>query len=344
MRCTKKQPENEKTTKKTQNNSRMEPQGQSGRPKVLITGATGLLGRSVVSSFQSSGVWDVIGVGGLSPSHGGLKVDLRDENHVKSLVHGLKPDVIVHCAAERRVDRVRADPEGTRKLNVLCTQWLAQLCKQLGAWLLFISSDYVFDGTAPPYTSRSPTNPLNEYGVQKRDAELLAREADWGCGVLRVPLLYGAVASSLDETQVSALLAQLLLQPGSTIVADNVQIRYPTLVDDVAAVIVQLAQRKMEHCGLSGIWHFSGPDPMTKFQMAQRVAHLFGLSGSCSIVEADPAAVPTDRPHDAHLDGSTLQLMGIGDPATPFDVGVVRALGKWVKGHHGDGGDVEATK
>ena len=133
-----------------------------------------------------------------------MRIDLNDFEAVTKLVTSLKPDVIVHAAAVRRADFCERDKEGSRRINVECTRLLASLCKKLQGWLLFISTDYVFDGTKPPYSEGSMTNPLNElvfcdafalflkkhrYGRQKRDAEIQAREADWGCGVLRVPLL-----------------------------------------------------------------------------------------------------------------------------------------------------------
>jgi len=239
---------------------------------------------------------------------------------------GRSLQVIVHCAAERRLERVQADTDQSRRLNVDCTRLLAKLCKENNCWLLFISTDYVFDGTEPPYTNAARTNPLNEYGRQKRDAELAAREADWGCGVLRVPLLYGPV-NDLDESQVSAVLHDVL---GKNPVAyDNLQIRYPTFVDDVAFVIVKLAERKMEHCGLSGVWHWSGEEAMTKYQMAQKMATVFGLDAS-HVKPVDTVDPSITRPHNAHLDTTTLKLMGISK-STSFEEGLKQSFSSWVK-------------
>ncbi len=178
------------------------------KKRVLVTGATGLLGRAVVKEFASSGKWEVQGVGNTRAKGEILRVDLLDEDATSKIVESFKPDVILHAAAERRIDQCEKDPLA-RKLNVDVTRHLARLAKKHGAWLLFISTDYLFDGRAPPYSESSPLNPLNEYGRQKRDAGMAAREEDWGCGVLRVPLLYGDV-EKLDESGASGLLAHLL--------------------------------------------------------------------------------------------------------------------------------------
>ncbi len=217
------------------------------------------------------------------------------------------------------------DPAASRRLNVDLTRLLAQLSKALQCWLLFVSSDYVFDGTAPPYTVRSATNPLSEYGVQKRDAELAARDADWGCGVLRVPLLYGAV-NELDDSNVSRMVAQLLER--KPVAFDNVQIRFPTLVDDVAYVMVKLSEQKLEHCGLSGVWHWSGNEGMTMYQLALRLASALHVDASHVSPSVAPKADGIRRPHNCQLDVSTLTLMGIGK-CTPFEEGARQCFSSW---------------
>ncbi len=320
------------------------------KKRVLVTGATGLLGRAVVKAFDEVG-WEVLGLG-LSRSkvcsredsscsylfqfaktlkqqkkQGSiLRVDLMDDEAVTKVVAAFRPNVIVHCAAERRIDRCEKDPQ-SRRLNVDVTRLLSRLARVHGAWLLFISTDYLFDGTSPPYREGDATNPLNEYGRQKRDAGIAAREEDWGCGVLRVPLLYGPV-ETLDESGVSAILAQLLDQ-SKPVALDNWQIRCPTLVDDVADVCRQLAEAKMLHCGLSGVFHFSGPDSLTKWQMAQVIAAELGLKQSeISHVSAAEAKPDPLRPHNAQFDCTTLKLMDISKQ-TPFAVGV-KCLAPWV--------------
>jgi S-adenosylmethionine synthetase len=91
--------------------------------------------------------------------------------------------------------------------------------------------------------------------------------------VLRVPLLYGDV-EKLDESSASGLLSQLL-DPSKPVLLDNWQIRHPTLVDDVAFVCRELADQKMSHCGLSGVFHYSSSEPMTRYEMALSMVSMF---------------------------------------------------------------------
>jgi S-adenosylmethionine synthetase len=268
----------------------------------------------------------VIGVGSTRAKGDIIRCDLNDFDAITKLVGSLKPQVIVHCAAERRLENVQRDPVASRRLNVDVPRLLAQLCKQHFCWLLLISTDYVFDGKNPPYSTSAPTHPLNEYGVQKRDAELAATEADWGTGVLRVPLLYGAV-QSLDESNVSSMVENLLCK--TPIAYDNVQVRFPTLVDDVAFVARRLSEQKMDHCGLSGIWHWSGNEAMTKYGIAVRLGTILGLDHSHVTPVNVEDAGSLQRPHNAQLDVSTLTLMGISQ-ITPFEQGVRNSFASWV--------------
>jgi len=292
--------------------------------RVLVTGATGLLGRSVVEAFAKDPEWHVKGVG-LSRAEGDtVKLDLLDFEAVTELVRSYRPDVIVHAAAERRLPVCEQDPEGTRRLNVETTRHLARCSKQFKSWLLFISTDYIFDGTSPPYAESALPRPLNEYGRQKRDAAMAAREADWGCGELRVPLLYGPV-ERVDESGLSKIL-QLIVDRRTPAALCDWQIRCPTLVDDIALALVQLAHHKMDHCGLSGAFHWSGPETMTKYQMAQRMAAKFGLDMSHIAAEVDRNDPRV--PRDATLDVETARLMGVSQQ-TKFEEGI-ECLRPWI--------------
>ncbi len=165
------------------------------KKRVIITGASGLLGRAILKRFQEKADWVALG---LAFSRAGnnsslQKVDLRDKEQVSSVIKDFQPNFIIHAAAERRPNFVEKQEEETAKLNVSATCYLAEAASDAKAFMLYISTDYVFDGTSPPYKPNDKANPLNKYGQSKLDGEIATMKHCTTSGVLRVPVLYGPV-------------------------------------------------------------------------------------------------------------------------------------------------------
>lgn len=162
--------------------------------KVLITGASGLLGRAILKEFEADGGWECMGLAFTRANANLRKVDLKDENAVREVVSQFRPKVIVHSAAERRPDVVEQQLEASRQLNVVATQNLAIIAKEFNCFLVYISTNGVFDGTNPPYCPTDTPNPSNNYCIFKLDGEKVTLQAlPTSCGILRVPYLYGEV-------------------------------------------------------------------------------------------------------------------------------------------------------
>lgn len=310
--------------------------------RVLITGATGLLGRQLVREFSE---YSVTGVGFSRVSEesngrvvptleGGqlmmVRCDMRDASQVEKLFHKIKPHLIIHSAAERRPDVVEGDEEGTRALNVDATAQLASLAVAVkDCFLLLISTDYVFDGTSPPYKPNAEPRPLNRYGQTKLEAEKALWASGHSGGVLRVPILYGR-AADLKESAITCLVPQLLAarhshSPESPLLIDHWALRVPTLVDDVAFVCRQLCERRLRHCSLSGTWHWSGPEIMSKYDMSVHMARFIHVPVEHLAPDTREPTGPTLRPKDSRLDTSVLSMMGIGRK-TPFVEGLQRVF------------------
>ena len=173
------------------------------RKKVLITGASGLLGRALLKEFtRFSDSWETLGLA-FSRAGGDLRrVDLKNKDEVNTVVEEFQPNLIIHSAAERRPDVVEKNEDETTKLNVTATRIIAEAATKANAFMLYISTDYVFDGTSPPYKTTDKPNPLNRYGQSKLDGENATLEFLPRCGVLRVPILYGPV-EHLHESAVT---------------------------------------------------------------------------------------------------------------------------------------------
>ncbi|XP_069754029.1 methionine adenosyltransferase 2 subunit beta isoform X2 [Narcine bancroftii] len=290
--------------------------------RVLVTGASGLLGRAVYKEFSGNS-WDAVGCAYRRARPRFEKVDLLDPGAVRKIVQEVQPQVVIHCAAERRPDVVEGRPDYSRQLNVSTSGCLARESAAVGAFMIYLSTDYIFDGTHPPYRECDAPNPLNMYGITKLEGERQVLQNHPGAAVLRVPVLYGPV-EELEESAVTIIFGKVQCQEHVASI-DHWQQRYPTHVADVARVCRQLAERRLQDSSIYGIFHWSGNERMTKYEMARTMADVFRLPSVHLQPVTDPPTTGTMRPQDVHLDCSRLERMGIGQ-RTPFRLAVKRCL------------------
>ncbi|GAA5842605.1 hypothetical protein JCM9279_003635 [Rhodotorula babjevae] len=288
--------------------------------RVLVTGASGLLGRAVHSKFKDAG-HDVKGTAYSRAAGDLVKLDLQDEEAVKSFLADYKPELVVHCAAERRPDAVESNPEAAKKLNIAVPALLSTLCRSPSHpfFLLYISTDYVFDGHAPPtgYEPDAETAPTNLYGESKLEGELETLKGleagGKGC-VLRVPVLYGK-AESHSESAINILVESVRkAASGESVKMDDWAKRYPTNVADIARVLVELAE-KSSTTTLPSILHFSAQQEHTKYTIAQLFARLHNppleVGDRLMRVSDGPKPGETVRPQDCHLSNRAIEALGI---------------------------------
>ena len=292
--------------------------------KIAIISATGLLGRALEIEFNKFSHFHVISTGFKRAHKHHLILNLLEKESIVSFVNLHKPDVIIYAAAERRPDICAKDPASANAINVDALAVLAQAAKQIGAWLLYFSTDYVFDGTQPPYQPNNDTNPLNEYALGKLKGEqALWNITDNAC-VLRLPILYGNT-EDLNESAVTVL-ANALLSNETRILMDDWAIRYPTHTADIAIVCRQMIQHKIPNKDFNGTFHWSGNEAFTKYQMALVMAKILGVNKDIIPNSTNPSEVA--RPHNCHLDTSDLQALGIG-ANRQFKAGISPILSKY---------------
>ncbi|SPB18988.1 dTDP-4-dehydrorhamnose reductase [Caballeronia novacaledonica] len=298
---------------------------------VAVIGASGLLGRAIAGELASAPgakQWRIVRTAHSRADAHSVKLDLLDRDAVSAFFREFAPDAIVVAAAERRPDVCENDPAHARALNVDALRVIASEARSLGAWVLSISTDYVFDGTAPPYFPDDAPAPLNAYGQSKLDGERALLESDPASCVLRLPLLYGPF-TGWNESAVTSLTPAIVesadpARPPASM--DAWATRYPTFTPDVAVVIRGMLEHHAKGATISGITQWSGDEPMTKFDIAQRIART--LNVDAKLVAQRTPTDTTPRPRDCHLDSGRLEALGIGR-RTPFDSAIATLLANY---------------
>jgi len=316
--------------------------GIIGAMKITVTGASGLVGRSLMGMLADSREHTVHGLAFSRAQPPLERLDLTNEAEVASYFDREVPEVVVHLAAERRPDIVDKDARRARSLNVDATRNLARECAARGAFLLLVSTDYVFDGTTPPYYPDSPVNPLNEYGKMKLESELVAEEtlgatvesaariegASASAGrspsgahssaaradgaVLRISILYGPV-ESLQESAVTEV--AIALKAKTPRLTDDWANRYPLHVDDVSSAILTIVDANardpnaLAAFGAFPRFLLSGFPSYTKYDMVNIMAGALGVDAD--YIQPDPNPPRgAPRPRDCRMDTSRLESLG----------------------------------
>lgn len=243
--------------------------------KILIFGASGLLGYSV-TEVAIRRKWKTIGLYSKNPVelpglYSSKPANIYDEELLQRLVFDEWPDVIVNAAAISEPDKVDAEPENALKVNVEFPKKLAQLSNHIGAKLIHISTDMVFDGEAPEYRSTSVPNPLTTYGQQK----LLAEKQVLKHGGTRVVVLRSTIINGNSMTGRRSLHEQLLraVMDGRSIKLFTDEFRQPCHASNLAEVIIELAEREELH----GIFHWGGNELVSRYEMGIRILNRFQL-------------------------------------------------------------------
>lgn len=236
--------------------------------KIFISGASGLLGGNCMKHFSEQG-HEVVGTHLSFATENTQFFNTLEPEHPDNFdVAGFCPDVIVHCGALTHVDYCETNEAESYEKTVESTKNLITLAKQCNARLVYISTDYVFDGKDGPYREDAPVNPLSVYGKHKLEAEELALKEVPNTLVLRITNVYG------DEIRGKNFVARIFQQcvdnQKLTLKLPYDQFASPTNAWDIARAMLLLLQD-----GKTGIYHIGGSDFMNRVELAQRILSYF---------------------------------------------------------------------
>lgn len=269
--------------------------------KLVVTGASGFLGREVCLAALRRG-HEVLALGGSrAPTIPGVAqakpFDLCAEAALESLILEEFPHAVVHCAAFPTIEACLADPARAQALNAEVPKKLAQLCFHLGAKLVHLSTDTVFDGVAGHYQHTDQPAPLNLYGETKAAAEVeVLRYGREHAAVLRTSPI-GGNSPSGDRSLHERLFMSWKTGKPAALFTD--EIRQPVEVSNLADVTIELCER----ANLSGLYHWAGTEALSRHQIGVRIARHFGLDAESLVRPIGRADVPAadSRPRDLSL-------------------------------------------
>jgi dTDP-4-dehydrorhamnose reductase len=262
--------------------------------RITILGATGLLGKALVREWHDD---DVTGFGSADG-------DIRDEKQVLNLVHRTRPDWIVLAAACTGVDACESNRDLAFEVNCRGAVNVARAAKQHGARLLFLSTDYVFDGTrTTPYNTDDPRSPRSVYGQSKAEAEIEISELLPECCIVRTSWLFGAGGKCFPDT----ILKLAATRPQLEVVGD--QRGSPTYTPDLARAVIQLCRQ-----AASGIVHATNRGDCSWYEFAREIIARAGLTTVVHETTSDKFVRPAPRPKYSVLSPASLDQYGIAMP------------------------------
>jgi dTDP-4-dehydrorhamnose reductase len=262
--------------------------------KATILGASGLLGKALMREWSGD---EVVGLGSRD-------VDIRDADRVREVLQKARPDWIVLAAAYTDVDGCESHPDRAFAVNRDGAVNVAQAAQRIGAKLLFLSSDYVFDGKkTSPYETGDARNPQSVYGRSKAEAEIQLQEVLPECCIARTSWLFGAGGKCFPDT----ILKLAASRPALDVVSD--QRGCPTYSVDLARAIIELCRKDA-----SGIVHVTNAGNCSWFEFAREIVKGAGLATEVRPVSSQQMARPAPRPAYSVLSSKSLQQHGIAMP------------------------------
>lgn len=251
--------------------------------KILVTGATGQLGHDVAEELAKRG-HEPIGVGSAD-------MDITSEEQVRKIFDRVRPEAVVHCAAYTAVDRAEDEPELCRRINAEGTRRIARFCREYGCKLLYISTEYVFEGEGErPWEPDDTPNPLNVYGQSKYEGEQAVQECLDKYFIVRISWVFGLHGGNFVRTML-----RLGRERGAVKVVDD-QIGSPTYTRDLSILLADMAESEKY-----GIYHASNEGFCSWYEFAAEIFRKAGLRVDVTPVDSGSFPTKARRPHNSRM-------------------------------------------
>ena len=260
--------------------------------RVLVTGVKGQLGYDVVKECEKRGI-EAIGVDI-------EEMDITDPEAVQKVIPEIQPDAVIHCAAYTAVDAAEDNVSLCMRINAAGTEHIADVCKRLDIPMMYISTDYVFDGEGTrPWEPDDKRNPLNIYGHSKSEGEIAVERRMKKFFIVRIAWVFGKNGKNFIKTML-----RLGKERGAVSVVDD-QIGSPTYTYDLARLLVDMIQTDKY-----GIYHATNEGLCSWYEFACEIFKQAGLDVKVTPVSSEAFPAKAKRPHNSRMSKEKLTEMG----------------------------------
>jgi dTDP-4-dehydrorhamnose reductase len=265
--------------------------------KVMITGASGQLGLALYRLLQDNSAYELLRTSAFANEGSTIQaLDIAEEQAVNEYIQAHKPDIILNCAAMTAVDLCETEQETAYRINALGPKYLAAAAEQIGAKLVHVSTDYVYDGMGnEPYTEELTPNPLSVYGRTKLEGEVFVRENCEKYFILRTAWVYGE-----GKNFVKTMLR--LAEQNNTIRVVADQYGTPTSALELARVIIFLMNTESY-----GVYHATGEGSASWYEFAKTIFEETGKTVDLEPIPTSEYKVAAKRPMYSVLDNKALR-------------------------------------
>jgi len=247
--------------------------------KVLVTGSNGFIGQEIMHQSLADFKVELFALSrgkdrsSIKEGYTYISADICDETEMEKVINEYRPDCVIHTVAMANVDVCEEDIKLCEKINVQSVKELVLLAEKYNFHLIYLSTDFIFDGENGPYKETDLPNPLNVYGNSKLKAEEIIQSSTCKWSIVRTILVYGAPREKGRSNFILWVKDSLEANKQINVVTDHV--RMPTFVNDVALACLRIADKEV-----LGVFHISSEELFSVFELAQQVAEFWHLDST----------------------------------------------------------------